>query len=566
MILIRNSTIKVKIFLLIVIAALFMTAVGVVGYTRMTSMAENSKEMYNQHLVPIGWIEQIRINNEKIQSLLLEMILSQDSRNREKIQTLSQQNDLKMAMYEKKQMDDKELNIWKSYKFALQDYQESQAKVLALAIEKKSQEAYSLYIVKVQENSSLVNGLLNSLTNYARAASKELDEQTTAEMNAATQWMIVTTVSAVLACGLIGLFIARIITNPLRNLQKLMANAERGDLTVSGTYRSKDEIGQLTKDFNSMMTGLRELIYGVSENAVSLSSSAEQLSASTEQTAQATNHIAVSIQEVSQGSDTQLRAVEEGMQAMEEITTGIERAAQTTSVAAHSTVEANAEASHGNQAIQRAIEQMQLIQSSVHHSADVTKRLGERSQEIGQIVEAISDISAQTNLLALNAAIEAARAGEHGRGFSVVADEVRKLAEQSQVSADRITELIEVIRQETTLAVSAMDKGYDDVEEGMAVVREAGDAFQKISEKVSQVAVQMEDVSVSSEQMLTNTRNFAQSVGHIEKIARESLRNAHAVAASSQEQLASMEEISASTEALNKMAQELHELTGRFKV
>lgn len=104
----------------------------------------------------------------------------------------------------------------------------------------------------------------------------------------------------------------------------------------------------------------------------------------------------------------------------------------------------------------------------------MVKRLGERSKEIGQIVDVITDISNQTNLLALNAAIEAARAGEHGRGFSVVADEVRKLAEQSRQSADQIVQIVRQIHTETTQAIVAMEKGDREVEGGMILMKEAG--------------------------------------------------------------------------------------------
>ncbi|MGO0060048.1 methyl-accepting chemotaxis protein [Brevibacillus fluminis] len=566
----RHLPIKVKLIILVLFAGVFMTGIGIVGYFYMMNMAANSEEMYNQNLIPIGWIEQVQINNETLAATTLEMIANHDEELEStlsgRMKRLLQENDVRFSMFEKSQMDDNMRKMVESYKAAVAAYLPENDKLLELAADHKQQEAYDLYRSKVQQLRAQVNDKLTTLADYARTTAKRLNEDTLQSVGQAQMAMTAANVIVLLGLAVLGWQMSRMITLPLGQLQKCMAQAERGDLSVAGTYRSKDEIGRLTNDFNSMVGGLRELIRGVSTHAISLSSSAEQLSASTGQTSEATHQIASSIQEVSHGADLQLRSVEEGVQAMEEIAIGIERVAQSAVTAAHTSKEANAEAAYGNETIRKVMEQMQRIQLTVDQSAGMTRQLGDKSQQIGQIVETIAEISAQTNLLALNAAIEAARAGEHGRGFSVVADEVRKLAEQSQVSADSIAGLVDVIRHEMNAAVTAMDKGYAEVSEGMSVVKEAGAAFEKITQRVDQVAMQMEEVSSASEQMAASTRQFADSVNYIEQIARGSLANAHAVAASSQEQLAAMEEVAASTESLNQMAQELHELTGRFKV
>lgn len=138
---------------------------------------------------------------------------------------------------------------------------------------------------------------------------------------------------------------------------------------------------------------------------------------------------------------------------------------------------------------------MSQIDGTVTSSARVVAKLGERSKEIGQIVDTISGIAGQTNLLALNAAIEAARAGEQGRGFAEVADEVWKLAEQSQETAKKIETLIGDIQADTDTAVMAMNSGTLEVKTGAEVVNTAGAAFRGIAELINEVSSQVQGIS-----------------------------------------------------------------------
>lgn len=149
--------------------------------------------------------------------------------------------------------------------------------------------------------------------------------------------------------------------------------------------------------------------------------------------------------------------------------------------------------------------------------------MGERSKEIGQIVDTISGIAGQTNLLALNAAIEAARAGEQGRGFAVVAEEVRKLAEQSQEAAKKIAELIGEIQGDTDKAVIAMNEGTREVKTGAEVVNVAGAAFREIAEMVTQVSGQVKEISAALQQMASGSRQVASSVKKIDELSRASV-------------------------------------------
>ncbi len=223
-------------------------------------------------------------------------------------------------------------------------------------------------------------------------------------------------------------------------------------------------------------------------------------------------------------------------------------------------------AKDGGQAVAQAVDQMDQIEETVNTSARVVTMLGERSKEIGQIVDTISGIAGQTNLLALNAAIEAARAGEAGRGFAVVAEEVRKLAEQSQDAAKKIAELIGEIQGDTDKAVVAMDEGTREVKTGAEVVKTAGAAFREIAGLVTEVSVQVKDISTSMQQMATGSQQIVGSVRKIDELGVRSAGEAQGVSAAAEQQLASMEEIASSSQALAKLAQDLQAAVAGFRL
>lgn len=208
--------------------------------------------------------------------------------------------------------------------------------------------------------------------------------------------------------------------------------------------------------------------------------------------------------------------------------------------------------------------QMQLIHSTVNEIAGIVKRLGDSSQEIGQIVQVITDIAQQTNLLSLNAAIEAARAGEQGRGFAVVADEVRKLAEESAKSAQQIEQLITTIQTESHTAVLSMEKGTKEVALGIEVVNEAGSSFVQISESVAQVASKIQEVQAYSQQMTASTEQAVYLIEQISKVAENSADGTQNVSAATEEQLAAVEQVSSSAESLARVAEKLQDQVRKF--
>ncbi|WP_239619031.1 methyl-accepting chemotaxis protein [Cohnella mopanensis] len=365
----------------------------------------------------------------------------------------------------------------------------------------------------------------------------------------------------------IGYIISRLISKPIVHIANAAKRIASGDLTSEKmNVKSRDELGEMAESFNRMSQNLRDLILQVGMSAKNVAISSEELTASAEQTNLATLQISSTIQEVASGADNQVKSVNESVQAVNEMSEGAQQIAINAQSVSSSASEAADNSLEGNQAIEQVVNQMNFIHQTIEDLSEVINRLGERSQDIGEIVGFITDIASQTNLLALNASIEAARAGEQGRGFAVVASEIRKLAEQSTQSSQQIAELIASIQQETIAAAQSMEVGTKEVNEGIRVVSRAGTSFEHIQQSVHKVVTQIQEVAAAAQEMSASTEQVGSSMNYISTIVEESATGMQQVSAFTEEQIASAEEVFSSASSLSKMAEQLRDQIGKFKV
>ena len=390
------------------------------------------------------------------------------------------------------------------------------------------------------------------------------------EVVAAARPILITTLGIVLLFVVIGsvitYFVTLSITRPLQTLVEASEQISNGDLRVNIPINSGDEFGKLSISFNKMSNSLRQFLQQMRQTGEHLSSSSEQLSASANESAQASTQVAGSISDVAHSVELQLNAIDNTMFTIQDMSKNIEQFANTTNQVFKQSAEATEKAGDGSNAIDKAVNQMAQIEQAVDTSAQVVTKLGERSKEIGQIVDTISGIASQTNLLALNAAIEAARAGEQGRGFAVVADEVRKLAEQSQQAAKQIALLITEIQKDTDKAVLTMHDGTREVKIGAEVVDVAGKAFKEIVTLVTQVSDRVKDISSSTNQMSHGSQQIVTAMNKIDEMSKKVAGESQMVSAATEEQSASMEEITSASQSLLQAAQELQNEVAKFKL
>ena len=377
---------------------------------------------------------------------------------------------------------------------------------------------------------------------------------------------ILTVFGLLLAVGACLAFASRIM-KPIADLEAHAEELAKGNLSLDDLpITSSDEIGTLTNAFNVMSGNIRKMISHMAKTAEQVAASSEELTANAQQSADAAVHVAETVGEVSMGMSQQLNDIDGAKKSVDTVYTDITSMAdkaRTVTTTSGQTAEA---AQTGGKLMESAVGRMGNIEQSVMSSADAVRKLGENSQQIGQIVEAISSIAEQTNLLALNAAIEAARAGEHGRGFAVVAEEVRKLAAESQTSAEQIKERIASIQRDTTEAVASMEAGTEEVKSGTAAIREVGTQFSDILSMVNGIKSQMEEINASVQTVSNGAGQIVEAVDSIDTVSRSTAQNTQTISAATEEQSASNEEIAAASQALANLATDMQTAIGQFKL
>lgn len=357
------------------------------------------------------------------------------------------------------------------------------------------------------------------------------------------------------------------VTTPIIELQAHAGELARGNLKLPDVaVKTEDEIGSLARAFNDMSKNLRNVISKMATTSDQVAAASEELTASAQQSAHTSVHVAESVGEVSMNMNAQLEDINAAKNSVDIVFRDIEQMSEKTKVVTHTSNETAQAAQRGSELMRIAVGKMGNIEKSVLASAEVVKQLGENSQQIGQIVEAISAIAEQTNLLALNAAIESARAGEQGRGFAVVAEEVRKLASESQTSAEQIREKILSIQSDTLNAVESMENGTKDVKEGTAAISEVGEQFRQIMKRVDEIKEQMGGIGTSMKTVSDGASKIVEAVESIDEVSRKTSEHTTTISASTQEQSASNEEIAAASQSLSHLATEMQEAVGKFKI
>jgi methyl-accepting chemotaxis protein len=322
--------------------------------------------------------------------------------------------------------------------------------------------------------------------------------------------------------SLIGLFVARLISKPIAKLRNTMAAVEEtGDLSLSVDVTTHDEIGQMGTAFNKMIGTFHDVVQDIHATSEQLASSSEELSASSVQ--------------IAEGSKDQSVRASQVSTAAQQMNATLTEVVQNIAGASDAAREANKVALAGGETVSSTVDSMHGIAESAKASSVIITTLGNKSEEIGNIINVIDDIADQTNLLALNAAIEAARAGEQGRGFAVVADEVRKLAEKTMTATKEIGGMIQGMQEETQKAIASVENEVATVESGVKLASDAGHSLGEIVEKVEEVTKMVEQISTASEEQSAATDQISSDIDSVATVVNETSATASQIAEASQE-------------------------------
>jgi methyl-accepting chemotaxis protein len=365
---------------------------------------------------------------------------------------------------------------------------------------------------------------------------------------------------------LVEIFVDRGVLGPVHLINQVAEEVAENNLSNELQIATGDEFTILGHNLNQMLANLRRILQENLEAAEKLMLAAHDMSAMAEEANLSSQEVTSAIDVIAKGTEEQSQHVKQSSLAAQQMASTAQEVAAESQKAASFSTKASERAKIGGEIIQTVQEKILQVKETVDSSVDTVRRLGLKSQEIGKITDVIRGISRQTNLLALNAAIEAARAGEHGRGFSVVADEVRALAEQTTQSTGQIVEMIAEIQSETQSAVEAMESGKMVVDEGASLANQANEAFTAIVNSVTETVQTIQEIAAASQEQAASSEEMNSTMAGVEEIAQRNVGAAQQVAAVTEQQRTVMEQLAKSSSALVEMAEHLTSMVGRFRV
>lgn len=537
-----HKSIKAKLLGAVGAVAAAAIAVGVIaGF----SLGELNSQMH--HIVDVtaekvNLASQIRYDLMAMSRNEKSMILAKDDATLRQLSAESEEADKHMLETIDRLseiVDEKTGAMLAQFEEHLHEYEEVNAEIRRLSLDHKDDEAYALATGEGYRLSELCKAELDEIVGHAMGA---LDEEKAASyaMYKRTKFRMV----AVAVGGIsIGVGLAWfVIQGVLRSLKPVIARATQiagNDLTGEAlVVRSSDEVGELTRSINAMWEALRSMVGAVSSSSSEVAAAATQIAASAE--------------EMSTSMTQQSEQVTQVSAAVEEMSHSITEVANKSMEAVGNADESGRLATEGRGVVQSAVETMIEIDGTVSQSSQAVMLLGQRGEQIGEIVVVIQDIADQTNLLALNASIEAARAGEHGRGFAVVAEEVRKLADRTARATDEISESIRAIQTETRDAVDRMEASCARVQTGVEQATSAGESLDSIVVKAQGVAEMITAIAAAAEQQSSASTEVSQSVESINAIMRQASAGAS--------------EAASGATSLSTMAESLRDMVSRFRL
>ena len=563
-----NIKVNVKILIMVVIAVVGMAIIGIRGAVSINDGHKQMQQMYDVEIKSVELLGNAESKMRTIQVRSMQVIadptrLTELSKAQQK--DISEMEAILQEYATLAKMDgsadglDEMLGYWDSFK-------KSMPAVMTAVQQGGTQAGIDEYNRKSKDDTVKLRDSLNSMTNITKEKAKAANEAAIESGRSSMMVMLITTI----VCVLLLLAFSYKLINSIRDALNIMVHV--CDKLSSGNFivrtepsQRKDELGDVHRALYDMTLKIGDLLKEVSKTTEQMAAASQQLNSSSMESANAATSVAQSVADAASVVVQQQTAVTNGADSVASISQSVKSISQETEEVSQEADQAAKKAEAGNLVVEKSVNQIHSVEEKVRTTARLVDELGARSQEIGAIVDTISDLAGQTNLLALNAAIEAARAGEQGRGFAVVAEEVRKLAEQSATAAQQIADLIGRIQDDTSKAVASMDSDRQAVVQGAESVEGLRQVFEEINGLVIDVAGKIESMSDSIQHVADQSSEITNHMEQIDTGAAKVADNMQSISAATEEQSASAQEIASASDSLARQAQDVQEKLQKFK-
>lgn len=371
---------------------------------------------------------------------------------------------------------------------------------------------------------------------------------------------------AILIAVILGVWVLKMVGDPLNRLRVLMQQAEEGNLTVRLESKRKDEIGEVSRSFNHMMEGFSSLIQEVYQNSVTLMKHAESLHQSSKNTAVSAKDLASATEEIAQGAGQLASEAERGINLTQEMKSRMAEVEEANRLMGMAVTDVEEASRLGSDYMMKLTDKTAAQEEKTKQMVDKIWGLKKSMESVREVLEILQGITKQTNILSLNATIEAARAGEAGKGFAVVADQIRRLADQSRQSIEVVGKTADRIDREIFLTMEAVGEATALFQEQIASVREGDALFNQVNEKMAMLRHHLNEV-MNSQKRLDETQHAIGSIMEVMNgFSEESSASSEEVASIGSSQLEISNTLVEMSESLERLSHDLEVLLTRFKV
>ncbi|WP_455804793.1 methyl-accepting chemotaxis protein [Clostridium butyricum] len=417
----------------------------------------------------------------------------------------------------------------------------------------------------VGDNKSIAFYKKIPLTNWSVASVISERELFAEGRSLVTTLAMVSVIIIIIIAGII-IFMANKFSKPLRKLCDFSSEIAQGNLTCELNINRSDEIGQVADTLKNTSYELRNMVIDISTSANEVNKLADDVNEAIKQSLLGSEEITKSMEQISRGAINQAENADKASEITGELVDEIKSVVDKCNYMNEIVNDSIKMSTIGTERVQNAVENIKSIEKINNESIEQTLNLLEKSNEIGQIVNVISEIAEQTNLLALNASIEAARAGEQGKGFAVVASQVGELAKQSNEAAKKIENIIRGIQQQVQVIDKQMKFGAAEVANGVETTKSVSENFTEIEKTFKEIESVVLEVFHASNIMEEKAHTTSNSIKEVAGVTEENSSATEEVTAANEEQSASMQQIAETTSKLDELIENLNETIKKFKI